>query len=240
MGGLFHGIRREPDIGGSGADVPADDLSGIGIDDEGDTNKPLSGGHIGEIRHSEHARRGHAELAVRLVRRTWQLLVLDRRLVWLTLENTVNIADHCQLSHGAAGHIESFATQLLLDLANVVDLPVCIEGKLDVASKRLISFGTIRQPRRIAPLRHVIAIGGRGNRQHVADRFDPVRAPMIINELDHRFDQRPNSAIAKSTCAGLAKNLVRLTRPAVLAFQCLHALCHLAGGACKLAAINLG
>jgi len=37
----------------------------------------------------------------------------------------------------------------------------------------------------------------RGNRQNPADRLDPIRRAMIINEGDHVFDRRSSSASAK-------------------------------------------
>jgi hypothetical protein len=45
--------------------------------------------------------------------------------------------------------------------------------------------------------RRVSAIGGRGDRQHRADRLDPVGIAMIVDEGDHGLDRRSSSAIAK-------------------------------------------
>lgn len=44
-------------------------------------------------------------------------------------------------------------------------------------------------------------MGGRGDRQHLADRFDLMRTAMVIDEFDHHFDLRANSAIAKYALA---------------------------------------
>jgi hypothetical protein len=35
------------------------------------------------------------------------------------------------------------------------------------------------------------------DRQHVADRLDPMRPTMIVDEADHGLDRRSSSAIAK-------------------------------------------
>src|SRR6476646_323313 len=40
-------------------------------------------------------------------------------------------------------------------------------------------------------------VGRRGDRQHLADRLDPIRFPMIIDERDHGFTRRSSSAWAK-------------------------------------------
>lgn len=72
---------------------------------------------------------------------------------------------------------------------------------LDLRPKRLIPFGALRQPRRVGTLGQVLITGSRSNRQRVADRLDLVLTPMVINELDHLFDRRSNSAIAKYALA---------------------------------------
>jgi hypothetical protein len=82
MDRLFQGIEDEPRMR-RGADAPADDLAGIGVDDESDIDEALPGGDIGEIADPQHVRRGHPELAVHLVQRTRLLLVGDRRLCGL-------------------------------------------------------------------------------------------------------------------------------------------------------------
>ena len=45
---LFEGIQNEPRMWGD-ADAPADDLAGIGVDDESDIDEPLPSCDIGEI-----------------------------------------------------------------------------------------------------------------------------------------------------------------------------------------------
>jgi hypothetical protein len=51
--------------------------------------------------------------------------------------------------------------------------------------------------RRVASARRVRPIGGRGDRQQLADRLDPVRLPMSVDEGDHCFVRRSYSAAAK-------------------------------------------
>src|SRR5579875_3558935 len=44
-------------------------------------------------------------------------------------------------------------------------------------------------------------VGRRGDRQYPADRLDPVRLPVLIDEGDHVRDQRSSSAMAKYALA---------------------------------------
>ena len=48
MDGLFEGIQNEPGMR-SGADAPADDASGIGVDDESDIDEAFPSGDVGEV-----------------------------------------------------------------------------------------------------------------------------------------------------------------------------------------------
>jgi hypothetical protein len=66
MDGLFQGVEHEPRLR-RGADAPAHDFAGIGIDDESHIDEPFPGGDIGEIRHPQPVGRGCTELPVHLV-----------------------------------------------------------------------------------------------------------------------------------------------------------------------------
>ena len=81
-----------------------------------------------------------------------------------------------QPRHGAAGDIEALAAHLPPDLAHAVNLPVGVENALDLGPKRLIPPGTVRQSRRISTLGQVVIMAGRGDRQNLADRLDPMCA----------------------------------------------------------------
>src|SRR4029453_15184029 len=49
----------------------------------------------------------------------------------------------------------------------------------------------------MAAPRDLGVVGGRGDRQHLADRLDPVATPVIVDEGDHVLDRRSSSAWAK-------------------------------------------
>src|SRR3954462_11825221 len=68
--------------------------------------------------------------------------------------------------------------------------------------------------------------GGRwGNRQHLAERLDPIRATVIIDERDHRLNGRSSSAWAKYADAlrriSLACRSSRFSRSSVLSLAAM-------------------
>lgn len=70
---LFEGIENETRMRRA-AEAPANDLAGIGIDDEGDVDEILPSGDIGEIRLPQHVWCHNMELAVHTVQRTRRFL----------------------------------------------------------------------------------------------------------------------------------------------------------------------
>ena len=80
----------------------------------------------------------------------------------------------------------------------------------------------------------------RGDRQHPADRLDPVDGAVLVDEGDHGLDRRSSSAWAKYA-ARLAQDLVGLAQLAVLALQRLDPLALVRGrpGAQALVALGL-
>jgi len=85
-----------------------------------------------------------------------------------------------QSGHGATGNGKAFPIQLTPDLADAVDTPVRFEDALDLGPQGCVAPGAIRQSGRIGPLRQVIVVGGRGDRQTPADRLDPVLPSLIV------------------------------------------------------------
>jgi hypothetical protein len=60
--------------------------------------------------------------------------------------------------------------------------------------QRLIALDARRRFVRAPPSRIVLILGGWGDRQDAADRLDPVRGAMIVNESDHGLNRRSSSA----------------------------------------------
>jgi putative transposase len=90
----------------------------------------------------------------------------------------------------ATGDFEAFPIQLTPDLAHAVDAPVLSEDTLDLGPQRCVAPCASRQSGRIGPLRQVIVVGGRGDRQNPADRLDPV--PPSLQGLRRIADLRGN------------------------------------------------
>ena len=69
-------------------------------------------------------------------------------------------------------------------------------------------------------LRLVAEIGGRGDREHLTDRLDPVRATMRVDEGHHDLGRRSSSACAKND-RGLPQDLIGTPEFADLTLQLL-------------------
>jgi hypothetical protein len=67
----------------------------------------------------------------------------------------------------------------------------------DIGLQGSVALRTGRQPARNGALGDVSMVGRRRDRQYPADRFDTVNLAMRVDERDHGFDRRSNSAIAK-------------------------------------------
>jgi hypothetical protein len=119
------------------------------------------------------------------------------------------------------------------DLANAVDAP-------DLRAQCLVPTRTIRQPGWIRPLDQMIVVGGWGDRQHLADRLDPMRTAVRVNETHHYLDRRSSSAIAKYADAFLRISLAwrssRFSRSSALAIV----LGPMANNGSLFSAISLG
>ena len=102
-----------------------------------------------------------------------------------------------QSRHRATGNIEAFALELPPDLAHAIDPEVLIEHAPNLDLQRGILPGPRRQLGGIAPPGHMGVIGRAGDRQDLADRLDPMRPTMIVDEGDHGLDRRSSSAVAK-------------------------------------------
>jgi len=129
-----------------GADAPADDLAGKGVDDEGDVDEALPGGDMGEIADPEHVGSGRPNLPVHLIQGAWRLLVRDRRPVRLAADHALNIHVLRQPRDRAAGDVDPLAAQLVPDLADAKDTPVVLENAPDLEPQRRDPARTIRPP----------------------------------------------------------------------------------------------
>src|SRR3954454_20194393 len=68
-------------------------------------------------------------------------------------------------------------------------------------------------------------VGRGGDRQHLADRLDPMRPTMIVNEGDHGLGRRPGSPLSKSELAfprmSFARRSSRYSRSRAFSFSAI-------------------
>lgn len=97
----------------------------------------------------------------------------------------------------AASDDEVFTQHLTPDLARPIHLEVLGEDTLDLRFQRQVPLRPRRKLLGIDALGDMVAVGRRGDRQHLADRLDPMRLAVIADERDHRLNGRSSSAWAK-------------------------------------------
>src|SRR6185437_4904278 len=106
-----------------------------------------------------------------------------------------------QPCHRAASNIVAFALQLPPDLAHAVDAEVLLEHPPNLRLQGVIPSRPSRQAGRIGAPDDMRMPGRWGNRQHPADRLDPIRRAVIVDEGDHGLCRRSSSAWAKYALA---------------------------------------
>jgi len=97
----------------------------------------------------------------------------------------------------ATRHAFSLPQQLPPNLAHAINLEIVVEDAPDFLAQNRIAPRPRRALRGIAARRRMRPIGRRGDRQNLADRLDPVRLAMIVDEGDHGLNRRSSSAWAK-------------------------------------------
>ena len=102
-------------------------------------------------------------------------LVADRRFNRLAADDALQTHAPHQPFDRAARHVLAVAQQLPPDLAGAVNAKVFVENSTDFFTEFSVAPGPRRKSRRILMLRRMLPIGRRGDRQHFADRLDPVR-----------------------------------------------------------------
>jgi hypothetical protein len=152
MQGLLQRVEHEAGVCGPGY-APADDATGIGVDDEGDIDEARPGADRGEVREPKHVRRRRMEDPVHMIERAWRSLVGHRGAQGLAADNTVQTRAAHQARHGAASELASFSLHLPPDLAHAIDLEVLVENPFDLRQQGGIAprsdreFGRIATPR---------------------------------------------------------------------------------------------
>jgi hypothetical protein len=151
---------------------------------------------VREIRDPQHVRPRRLELPVDVVERARRCLVADRGFDRLATDNHLKPM-LCIRRSTVQRATSRPSLQLTPNLPHAIDLEVLIEHARDLRHQVGIALGPCWQPRRIGPPGSMDAIGRWGDRQHLADRLDPIRPAVIVNERDHGLGRRSSSARAK-------------------------------------------
>src|SRR5262245_10961933 len=85
----------------------------------------------------------------------------------------------------AAGNVVAFPVHLPPDLAHTVDAEVLLEHPPNLWRQAVIPLRPCRQPGWIGAPGDMLMVSRRGDRQHPADRLDPVRITLFVDEGDH-------------------------------------------------------
>lgn len=102
-----------------------------------------------------------------------------------------------QALEGAASDRNRFSIQLALDLADTINTEVLVPDTLDFSSQPAITLDSSRHAVKLGFTAPVIGVCRRGDQRDTADRLDPVRLPVIIDELDHHLPRRSSFGLGK-------------------------------------------
>ena len=122
------------------------------------------------------------ELAVHVIQRAKRCLVADRRPHGLATDHALQAQARHQPLDRAARDRKAFSPQLPPDLTRAVDAEVLLEDPLNLDLQFSVPPRTGRTLTGVDPLGDMRMVGRRGDRQHLADRLDPIRFPMIVDE----------------------------------------------------------
>src|SRR4051794_25448223 len=132
-----------------------------------------------------------------MVQRARRRLVADRRAHRFATDHALQAKVCHQPLDGAAGDHKAFSLQLPPDLPRAIDAEVLCEDPLNLDLQFGVPPRTDRTLAGVDPFDDMRMVGRRGDRQHLADRLDPIRLAMIVDERDHGFTRRSSSAWAK-------------------------------------------
>ncbi|GEM_PF-1530933 len=167
---------------------------------------PLAG-RTGEVcwpdayRHPQLVRAIGMELALYAIQRAERLVAGHRCPHDLAAPNALQSSPTHQPFHRASGRLDAFSPELLPDLHRAIALHVGVPHPLDFQDQRVIAPSTATAQFRVALLRRVPAVTGRGDLQDTADRLDPETVTMLIDKCPQDLVRRSSSAWAKYALA---------------------------------------
>ena len=158
---LLQGVENEVGVRRP-AGSPADDPSGVSVDDEGDIDEAGPGRDIGKIRQPQTVRRGSVELSAHMIQRTGGRLVADRRAQRLAPDRPPKAHVPHQSGDRAASRVEALPPQLAPHLANAIDAEILLEYALDLGPQIGVAADPVGQAGAIGAPGGVDMIGRMG------------------------------------------------------------------------------
>ena len=206
-------FQRVEDEGGAqrGGHPPADDAPRAHIDDEGDLDEPGPGRHVGEVRHPQLMRSRGRKLPIDEIGRSRSVDRPRGRHPGAPADGAGQAPRAHQPAHRAARHVKALAPQLLPDLSWAVHLELLVPDSLDLRLQGVITLRPRGATCGIEPAHAMAVICRRGDPHHRADRLDPIRVPVIVDESDGRLPRRSSSAWAKYADTFRKISLVRFS-----------------------------
>src|SRR5579871_1221221 len=202
--------------------APTDDAAREHVDDEGDVHEAGPGGDVREVRHPKLVGATRRKRTLDEIGRAQRGLVGDRRHFERA---TPHRAAQPHLTHqpldGAARDREALAPELPPDLVGAVGpLEALVKDAANLDRQPLVALLSLGPLLRREATGAVLVVRRRGDRQHLADRLDPVFVAMLLDEVDHHLARRSSSAWAKYADAlrriSLALFSSRFSRPSAL------------------------
>src|SRR5437899_1057750 len=201
----------EDEISGQGRrGPPADNPPRKHVDDERDVDEATPGRDVREVRHPQLIRARRTEISTnQILRSIGRRRRLGRRRPRPAADRTREPQLAHQAAHAAPRHAQAFASHLSPDFAGAIHLPILVPDAKNDRSQHVIVLRPRRAPRGFPLFRFVLEVRRWGDRQHPADRLDPIQAPMIVDERDHHFARRSSAAWAKYADAFLRISFAR-------------------------------
>jgi hypothetical protein len=213
---LLQRVENEARMGRA-ADSPVDYAPSESINHKGDVNEAVPGQDIGEVGDPERVRPRRSDLTVHMIQWAGRGLIAYGRAHGLAADHPLKAHQDSawwsqtrpthQPRHRAPSDLLALTPELAPDLAHAIDLKVGIEYPPNFSLQEGVAAYSSGQLARIGALGDMGVISGprlaspsrvrRGDCQDAANRLDPVRRAMIINEGDHRLNGPSSSAWAK-------------------------------------------
>src|SRR5512144_2107209 len=203
---------------------PANNPAGKHVHDQGRVDETHPGRDIREVGHPKVIGPVRVELAVHPVRGPVRAVVGDGGSTLSPPYRTHQAQRTHQALDGAPGYPNTFASQLPPDFAHPVDLKVLVVHPADRLRELEVASGPGWQPGWVRLPGLVFVIARWGDRQHRADRLDPIAVAILIDELQHHRPRRSSSAWAKNAAAwrkiSLARRSSRFSRSNAFSRSC--------------------